>query len=89
MLLAVAVGGVLALAGLVLLVPLPELGVPLVLAGLRLLGRRYGWARAANARVDAAVARARARWRRLPRAVRMLLLGALVVVVAVAVRLLF
>lgn len=69
---AVAAGAALALAGVVLLVPLPEVGLPLVLGGLRLLGRRFAWARAANARVDSAAAALRRRWRTLPLIARVL-----------------
>jgi Putative transmembrane protein (PGPGW) len=63
---AVASGAVLALLGVVLLLPLPEVGLPLLLGGLRLLGRRYAWARSLNRRVDRAAAAVLARFRRLP-----------------------
>ena len=81
--LAVLVGAVLALLGLVLLLPLPEVGVPLLLGGLRLLGRRFAWARRANDRVDAAWRRARAWFHALRPPVRALV-TLLLVVVAVA-----
>lgn len=79
----VALGALLLLIGAVLLVPLPEAGLPLVLGGLRLLGRRYAWARRLNVRVDAAAARAHRWWKSLAWPVR-LLLGAVLVGVAVA-----
>lgn len=80
---AVALGGVLLLLGAVLLLPLPEAGLPLVLGGLRLLGRRYAWARRLNVRVDAAAARVHRWWRGLAWPVR-LLLGAALLAVAIA-----
>jgi UPF0716 family protein affecting phage T7 exclusion len=47
------------IAGFALLVPgfltvliLPEIGVPLLLFGTRLLGDRFKWAQALNSRVD-------------------------------------
>ena len=42
--LAVLGGGVVGLIGVVLVVPLPELGLPLLLAGLRVLALEYEWA---------------------------------------------
>ena len=57
----VLAGSLAALLGVALLLPLPEAGVPLLLLGLRLLGRRYAWARRANARVDASWSAVR-RW---------------------------
>jgi hypothetical protein len=46
-------GGFLALiVGVVITIPLPEFGVPLVLLGTRLLGDKYKWARIVNQRVD-------------------------------------
>lgn len=45
-------GFALLILGLPLAVLLPEFGVPLLLIGTRLLGDRFKWARALNARVD-------------------------------------
>ena len=60
------VAGFLILAsGSLLLVPLPEAGVPLILLGLRLLGSRFEWARRANVRVDKFFHDVKARWKRL------------------------
>jgi hypothetical protein len=42
--LAVLGGGLAAFAGIALVVPLPELGLPLLLVGLRLLALEYEWA---------------------------------------------
>ena len=42
--LAVLGGGLVGLIGVVLVVPLPELGLPLLLVGLRLLALEYEWA---------------------------------------------
>jgi hypothetical protein len=54
-------GGFLALiVGVVITIPLPEFGVPLVLLGTRLLGDKYKWARIVNQRVDVGWARAKA-----------------------------
>jgi hypothetical protein len=54
-------GGFLALiVGVVITIPLPEFGVPLVLLGTRLLGDKYKWARIANQRVDVGWARTKA-----------------------------
>jgi hypothetical protein len=54
-------GGFLALiAGVVITIPLPEFGVPLVLLGTRLLGDKYEWARIVNQRVDVGWARTKA-----------------------------
>lgn len=69
--LAAVVGGfALLIVGAVLALPLPEVGVPLVLIGLRLLGRRYAWARRANAWLDERYARLKERWRGWPAPVR-------------------
>jgi hypothetical protein len=52
-------GGFLALiVGVVIAIPLPEFGVPLVLLGTRLLGDKYTWARIVNQRVDVVIASA-------------------------------
>ncbi len=62
-----AIGGLLLLvAGALLLLPMPEAGLPLILLGLRLLGPRYAWARAANAWIDARYYRFRTWLRRQP-----------------------
>ena len=45
-------GFALLIPGLPLAVLLPEIGVPLLLIGTRLLGDRFKWARAMNVRVD-------------------------------------
>ncbi|QLY28318.1 hypothetical protein [Nocardia huaxiensis] len=50
---AAAGGSVAALAGLVLLAVAPELGVPLLLIGLRLLAMQFAWAARAHAAVSA------------------------------------
>jgi TRAP-type C4-dicarboxylate transport system permease small subunit len=77
--LALSVGFVLTGAGVVLLIPLPEVGLPMILGGLRLLGRRYAWARAANERVDEVVRAARRGWRGLRLSVRRALVAALLI----------
>lgn len=77
--LALSAGFVLVGAGVPLLVPLPEVGLPMILGGLRLLGRRYAWARSANAWVDDAVRAARRRWRGLPHSVRLTLAAAILI----------
>lgn len=79
---AVVLGAVLLTVGAALAVPLPELGLPLVLGGLRLLGRRYAWAMRANARVDAAARAVRDRWRRSSRVTRVAVVGVVAVVLA-------
>jgi hypothetical protein len=54
-------GGFLALiVGVVITIPLPEFGVPLVLLGTRMLGDKYKWARIVNQRVDVGWARTKA-----------------------------
>lgn len=71
-------GGIALLAvGALLLIPLPEAGLPAVLLGLRLLGRHYGWARRANDKLDHIAAACRRRWTRLPGLLRRLVLSAL------------
>ena len=52
--------------GVVLALPLPEVGIPLVLVGLRMLGRYFRWARRANEWLDERWARVRDRFHRLP-----------------------
>jgi hypothetical protein len=54
-------GGFLALIlGVVITIPLPEFGVPLVLLGTPMLGDKYKWARIVNQRVDVGWARTKA-----------------------------
>ena len=79
---AIIAGAVLTAAGVVLIVPLPEVGLPLVVGGLRLLGRRYRWAARANARVDAVAVAAGVRWRRSSRLVKIVVVALVVLVVA-------
>ena len=79
---AVVLGFLLLAVGAVLTVPLPELGLPLLAGGLRLLGRRYGWAARCNDRLDAVVARIRGRWRRSSRTARVVVVTLVVVVAA-------
>ena len=57
-------GFALLILGLPLAVLLPEFGVPLLLIGTRLLGDRFEWARALNARVDRTWAKVKAWFRR-------------------------
>jgi len=60
------VGGfVLLIVGTPLALLLPELGVPLVLLGTRLLGDRYKWAKALNSRVDKGWAKTKAWFKRV------------------------
>lgn len=61
-------------AGILLLIPLPEVGLPALAFGLRLLGRRYAWARAANDRLDRSVRAGRRQWTRLPRPAQLAIL---------------
>ena len=72
-------GALLLALGVLAAIPLPELGIPLVLWGLRLLGERYAWARRANAWVDARWSAARARFHALPVAGRAAVIVALLV----------
>lgn len=58
--LAALAGGLLALVALPVLVLLPEFGIPLLLAALRLLAFQFAWAARANAWIDE-------RWRRFRR----------------------
>jgi hypothetical protein len=57
----IAGGFVALIVGAIFTLPLPELGVPLLLLGTRLLGDRYKWARTLNAKIDAGWAKAKAR----------------------------
>ncbi len=77
--LALSAGFILIGAGALLLVPLPEVGLPMILAGLRLLGRRYAWARTANEQVDEVARAARRRWRGLSPSVRRALVAAILI----------
>lgn len=40
-------------SGVLIAIPLPEFGFPLILLGTRLLGDRYKWAKNLNEKVDA------------------------------------
>lgn len=60
----VAAGGLLALGGAVLLLPLTEAGLPLLLSGLSLLALEYVWAQECLLRTVVATDRARAWIRR-------------------------
>ena len=75
------IGGGFALltAGALLLIPLPEAGLPAVLIGLRLLGRHYSWAQSANDKLDHAVRAGRQHWDRLPRPLRLVVLALLLI----------
>ncbi len=53
-------GFALLILGVPLTLLLPEVGVPLLLLGTRLLGDRFKWARALNARVDSTWAKVKA-----------------------------
>ena len=57
-------GFALLIFGLPLAVLLPEFGVPLLLVGTRLLGDKFKWARALNARVDSTWAKVKAWFKR-------------------------
>ncbi|WP_167544535.1 PGPGW domain-containing protein [Micromonospora chersina] len=72
-------GFVLLVTGALLLIPLPEAGLPALLIGLRLLGRHYAWARTANDKLDQAVRTARRHWNRLPRALRFAIFALLLI----------
>lgn len=77
-------GTLLGLAGVVLVLPLPEAGIPALLGGLRLLALEFDWAARAQGWVDARWAQFRAWFRRqdlvvrvaLPVALAALLVGA-------------
>jgi hypothetical protein len=83
-LLRLSAGFALLAVGAVLLIPLPELGLPAAIAGLRLLGRRYSWARAVNTCLDETVRAVRRRWSSLSRPIR---LAAMVLLVVAVLRL--
>ncbi|CAB4895753.1 unannotated protein [freshwater metagenome] len=56
------VGGFSALAtGVIITLPLPEFGIPMILLGTRLLGDRYKWAKSLNSKVDLGWAKAKAK----------------------------
>jgi len=74
-------GGLAGVVGALLLVPLPELGFPLLLVGLRLLALEYEWA----ARLYAPVARLWERLKALPRAAKLALTAGTVAVVVALV----
>ena len=70
-------GFVLLIAGAILLIPLiplPEVGLPVLVVGLRLLGRHYSWAQTANEKLDRIVRAGRRQWTRLPPPVRIAIL---------------
>ncbi|MBF6238342.1 hypothetical protein IU474_14885 [Nocardia otitidiscaviarum] len=77
---AVAGGGAAALAGVALLVVAPELGVPLLLVGLRLLAMQFVWAARAHAAVSAWFDKAMVWLAAKPRWLRRLILGGLIAV---------
>jgi hypothetical protein len=81
---AVIAGGFLAAAvGVVLAIPLPEAGIPLLLVGLRLLALRFAWAAVAYAHVRWRWLRLRAWWRTKPRWLREVVLwGSIILVLA-------
>ncbi len=69
------------LAGAVLLVPLPELGLPLLLVGLRLLALEYEWAARAYVPVARFWDRVKVlstRWKIAIAAIAALIVGAIV-----------
>lgn len=80
---AAVAGGVLAgLAGAVLTIPLPEIGVPLLLIGLRLLAFQFEWAARWYAHVAWRWQRLRAWWRTKPRWLREVVIwGSIAVIV--------
>jgi hypothetical protein len=77
------IGFVLLILGALAALPLPEVGIPLVLIGLRILGRHYRWARTANAWLDERWARTRAAFHRLP-LLGQIIVGGVLLAVAVA-----
>jgi hypothetical protein len=74
----ILLGATLLVAGLLLTLPLPEFGIPLMLVGLRLLGERYAWARLANAWLDAQWRKLRTCFHGLSPLARVIILAALV-----------
>src|SRR3954452_24075854 len=75
--LAGAAGALLGLAGIVLVLPPPEAGIPALLGGLRLLALEFDWAARAQGWVDARWAQFRAWFRRQDVVVRIALPAAL------------
>ena len=78
-------GFTLLVAGVLLAIPLPEAGVPLLLIGLRMLGERYAWARRANEWVDARWSAATRWFHALPVAGKIVITAVLVGVAAAVV----
>jgi broad specificity phosphatase PhoE len=79
--LAVLGGGFVAVVGCVLLVPAPELGLPLLLVGLRVLALQYEWAARAYvpvARLWERLKKLSMRWKIAIAAVAVLAVGAIV-----------
>ncbi|MGH3551113.1 MAG: hypothetical protein ACRDT5_00640 [Mycobacterium sp.] len=62
----VLAGGLAALAGLLLVIPLPEGGIPLLLLALRLLALEYDWAARGYAGASWRWERFKQRWRSWP-----------------------
>ena len=80
----VLAGGLLAAVGVLLVPPLPELGLPALLGGLGLLALEFDWAaRALAAAIDGA-ATLRGRWRGTRRVTRAALLATVVTLIAAA-----
>jgi hypothetical protein len=78
--LAIAGGWLAGAAGVLLVLPAPELGLPLLLLGLRLLAVEHDWA----ARLYAPVSRVWLRMRSLPRTAKLAVgLGALALVITI------
>ena len=79
--LAVLGAGVLSVAGVLLVVPAPELGLPLLLVGLRVLALEFEWAARAYVPVARLWDRLRAlslRWKIALAAIAVLVVGAIV-----------
>jgi hypothetical protein len=53
------------LVGAITALLLPEVGIPLVLLGTRLLGDRYRWAKTLNAKVDVGWSKTKAWFKRV------------------------
>ena len=87
-LLVVLVGAVLLVASAPLVVVLPELGVPALLVGLRLLAVEADWAASAYAWIDWRFSQALDWYHRQPRPTRAAVIAALIVVAAVVLWLL-
>lgn len=82
---AVAGGGLAALSGAAMMIVLPELGVPLLLIGLRLLALQFDWAARTYARVRTGFLRVLAWLDAKPRWLRWLITGGLIAVAAALV----